>query len=184
MSETPPDTPDNELRLDIGSGNHPRPHREGWIHVDLDPKVHQLDVQADACALPYPDGAAVEIWTSHLIEHLPPPRVVPFLAECRRVLHSGAEINIHTPHLVNITKALCTMELAYWSEAMAVLYGTDEFGWHTCIFTANILRRMLEQQGFVDIQDLTNKWDDAHDEAWEEMLGGRQMSLKIRATKP
>jgi predicted SAM-dependent methyltransferase len=180
--ETPVDM--SELRLDLGSGNHPRPHHEGWTHVDLDPKAQQLDVQADACAIPYPDGSVVEIWTAHLIEHLPPPRVVPFLHECFRLLRSGGVINIHTPHLVNITKALTEMPTQYWAEAMMVLYGCEEFGVHTCMFTSSILAKMMEQQGYADIQDITRKWRDAHDEAWEEMLGGRHMSLKIRAYKP
>jgi predicted SAM-dependent methyltransferase len=49
--------------------------------------------------LPYPDGAARWIYSSHLIEHMSRWQALALLRECRRVLEPGGVLRLATPDL-------------------------------------------------------------------------------------
>ncbi len=111
------------LRLHLGCGPYTV---DGWENVDKSPSVllahtptlRRLlgrcgilgDVQtagfptdivyADvARRLPYPDGCAAFVYSSHLVEHLSRWQAVRFVRECARVLAPGGLMRVCTPDL-------------------------------------------------------------------------------------
>jgi predicted SAM-dependent methyltransferase len=98
------------LRLNLGSGFHPKP---GWINVDLVDELSdlQLDLREP---LPFADNSVAQIYTEHFFEHLSftspadslareieapgsPSDALTFLRECLRVLAPGGTIDIGVP---------------------------------------------------------------------------------------
>jgi len=101
---------DQPIRLNLGSGFHPKP---GWINVDLidDLPDLQLDLREP---LPFADNSASQIYTEHFFEHLSftaagdslareiesrdsPSDALTFLRECLRVLMPGGRIDVGVP---------------------------------------------------------------------------------------
>lgn len=79
------------LRLNVGSGNRPL---EGFVNVDVR-ELSSVDVVADVRALPFPDGSAVEIEASSLLEHFRDPYAV--LDELHRVLAPRGVLRVRVP---------------------------------------------------------------------------------------
>ena len=103
------------LRLNLGSGYHPKP---GWVNVDL------LAPTADLCLdlrerLPFADQTAELIYCEHFFEHLSYPNLddaqareveppgheseaLLFLRECQRVLAPGGTLHLVVPDVEGI----------------------------------------------------------------------------------
>lgn len=88
------------MKLDIGSA---QARFRDFTTVDL--YAPEADVKADAGDLPFPDNSVDEIWASHILEHIEPPRVQPVLREWLRVLKPGAICRIATPDLDDACRA-------------------------------------------------------------------------------
>lgn len=87
----------DSLRLDFGSGPHPREGFEGVDQYPFDGKVkHVLNLTE----LPWPwaDNSVDEAHASHFIEHLTARERVQFCNELYRVLKPGAKCSIIIPH--------------------------------------------------------------------------------------
>ena len=56
----------------------------------------QLDIAEE---LPFGDGCVDWVYAEHLIEHVPPPVAIRWLAEVRRILTSGGLLRMTTPDL-------------------------------------------------------------------------------------
>jgi predicted SAM-dependent methyltransferase len=110
------------LKLNLGCG---RNVLAGWVNVDNSPSVlvsrvpgsarllHSLGamrrareewprsiVWKDVCrGLPYPDGSAGKVYTSHMLEHLDRRCGESVLRECWRVLRSGGILRVVVPDL-------------------------------------------------------------------------------------
>jgi len=61
--------------------------------------IRRVDVRR---GLPYPDGSARYVYSSHMIEHLAPWQAAALLRECRRVLEPGGVIRLVTPDLAEV----------------------------------------------------------------------------------
>lgn len=97
------------LLLNLGCGT--RTHKD-WINIDflpmaglrrlpvlrkkLPPNFMNHDLRR---GIPFPDGSADAVYSSHLVEHLPPDSLPRFLAEHRRVLKPGGIVRIVVPDL-------------------------------------------------------------------------------------
>jgi SAM-dependent methyltransferase len=83
------------LNLGCGSRFHP-----DWVNVDCvaaDPSVLVYDLQKP---LPFEDETFSAVYHSHVLEHLPRERALPFLKECHRVLkHKEGIIRVAVPDL-------------------------------------------------------------------------------------
>jgi predicted SAM-dependent methyltransferase len=117
------------LKLHLGCGPTVVP---GWENVDKSPSVylarfprlrrvlHRAGVIDDAQGkgfpsgivhadvsrrLPYADGSASYVYSSHLIEHLSRWQALRFVRECRRVLRPGGIMRVATPDLNAIVEA-------------------------------------------------------------------------------
>lgn len=82
------------LRLDFGSGPHPR---EGFLGVDILDfgQKYVLDIRQK---WPWKDSSVEEAHCSHFLEHLTAQERVHFMNELHRVLVPGGKCQIITPH--------------------------------------------------------------------------------------
>jgi SAM-dependent methyltransferase len=79
------------FRLNLGSGNRPL---AGFVNVDSRP-LSTVDVVADVRSLPFPDGSAIEVEASSLLEHFRNPYEV--LDEIHRVLAPDGVLRVRVP---------------------------------------------------------------------------------------
>lgn len=84
----------DELLLDLGPGNDRRHDR--FVNLDI-LAYPEVDVLAEADALPFEDGSVGGILSIAVLEHLEDPLRV--LAEARRVLRPGGELVLAVPFL-------------------------------------------------------------------------------------
>jgi predicted SAM-dependent methyltransferase len=82
-----------ELRLHPGCGPN---HLDSWVNIDLVSTSPDLawDLSRQA---PFPDGSIAAIFNEHMLEHLPLPAAIGFLAECHRLLRPGGVLRIGVP---------------------------------------------------------------------------------------
>ena len=95
--------------LNLGSGGVPAPAdvvdggRE--IRVDI---CQPADVVADVRAMPFDDGYADAVYTSHLLEHFAESETVSVLQEWRRVLKPGGTLIVLTPDVQSTAARIAT----------------------------------------------------------------------------
>lgn len=115
---------EGELRLHLGCGSTVV---AGWVNIDRSPNVHLARaphlrralrgarlltaeqaaaefprgiVRADVTrGLPFPDGSARFVYTSHMIEHVSRWQALALVREIRRVLALGGLLRVATPDL-------------------------------------------------------------------------------------
>lgn len=103
--------PESRL-LNLGCGNRFHP---AWVNVDLAPVAPSV-LRHDLCQpLPFGDQAFVAVYHSHVLEHLPREKALPFLRECHRVLESGGILRVAVPDL----EAVATLYLENLRGALA-----------------------------------------------------------------
>lgn len=179
-------------RLEIGGGPHPEP---GYIHVDADPSAHHLEAIASAWQLPFADGWAVEIRAIHVLEHVPPPRLLGTLGEWHRVLAPGGRVTIHVPNTAGIARAYERVGLPEkWAVmgAMLGMYADPQEtrspealtapADHQLLFDWGLLSWSLQEAGFEGLRDLTGQVEDRHTAGWRELVP--HISLVATAVKP
>jgi SAM-dependent methyltransferase len=81
-----------KIRLELGSGV--KKGKMGWITVD--------DFGADIChdltkGIPLPNESVDQIYTSHMLEHIPFKDLVIFINECFRVLKKNGSLSVCVP---------------------------------------------------------------------------------------
>ncbi len=81
--------------LNLGSGPRLYPGL-GVTNIDIN-LYRGVDMVADACAVPLPDGSAARIISDNVLEHVVAPQVA--VAEMYRLLESGGFAYISTPFL-------------------------------------------------------------------------------------
>lgn len=84
--------------LNVGCGTHNAP--APWWNIDVvsDPSVAVVpDEVVPRGPLPYPDVSVQRVMLSHVLEHQPWHRVVPFLRDVLRVLVAGGEVCVIGP---------------------------------------------------------------------------------------
>lgn len=81
------------IKLELGSA---RKHgTDGWTTVDL----HGADINCNLFkGIPLADGTVDAIYSSHLLEHIPYRQLIPFIAECKRVLKKGGYFSVCVPN--------------------------------------------------------------------------------------
>jgi len=190
--------PAGDRRIEIGAGFSGRP---GYVHVDLLPFTDDIDIIASGDALPLPEEWADEILTVHMIEHVPPPRLMETLRHWYSRLRPSAVLVIHTPNGAALGRAMAAagdrdgLTDHYWA-VMSAVYGYGHHPTnmtspaalagaadHKLVFTSPLLCQLLSDAGFVDVEDVSGH--DAschHTRDWSPYVDG--LCLEVRARRP
>jgi len=83
-----------DLKLHLGCGNQ---HLEGYVNVDISP-ASSADIVVSAERLPFLNGCASEIFTSHMIEHIPRESLNTTIIEWHRLLAPNGRLVIRCPN--------------------------------------------------------------------------------------
>ncbi len=112
-----------------------------FIHYDLN------------YGLPFPDGVADFIYSSHFFEHFTQKGGVAFLKECKRVLKPGGMIRICVPDLEKFVQLYLKGErIRFLSVFFSELRNVDEcYGRHRSMYDYNLLQDVLIKVGFKKI---------------------------------
>lgn len=98
--------------LNLGCGAHFHP---AWTNVDIAPADSSVQKHDLAKPLPFADGSFAAVYHSHVLEHLPRHRALPFLKECHRVLAPRGFLRVVVPDL----EAVVTLYLENLRGALA-----------------------------------------------------------------
>lgn len=113
------------LKLHIGCG---RRHFEGYVNIDKYP-TGAADLTAPAHELPYEDATVDAIYTSHMIEHLPPREFAAALVEWHRVLKPGGSLTVRCPNFELYVREWLEGDYEYrWEWGIRNIFGWQERG--------------------------------------------------------
>lgn len=148
------------IKLNIGAGG-----------IDL-PGFTPIDIKDGKPAFPldYPDGSVEEIYSSHMLEHLPRGDDVKAVAEWFRVLKPGGRIRIAVPDFDRIVE-MRRKNTPGWEH---VLMGgnIDEHDLHKSVFVEDKLRYLLTHLGFDRVGSWTPEYPDTASFPVSLRLGG------------
>ena len=134
------------LRVDVGCGAGRC--EDGWIGVDLDPRYGQVHAPADC--LPWEDGTVDEVFSSHLLEHVPDAAAA--LREWRRVLRPGGKLTVRVPNLPAwVERWLASAPPERWEWPLTewcFQWESEGLMRHRTGFDAERLKRMVQAAGF------------------------------------
>jgi SAM-dependent methyltransferase len=182
------------LRIEIGGGPFPTP---GYVHVDSDRMARHLEHIAPAWDLPFEDHSASEILAIHILEHVHPGQLGRTLEEWRRVLAPSALLRVHVPNadrlfaaffraeperkwapIVGLLGMLGSPEVTHHSQLDPARHVAD----HKIVFDFPLLRAVLEEHGFSNVVDRTDREQDRHTRDWAPFVDN--VSLIVHATAP
>ncbi len=161
----------NEKVLDLGCKNSKIP---GAIGVDVC-KDTQADVIHDLEVFPYPfeTNSIDKIYTKHLIEHLNNPK--GFLKEVHRILKSGGEIYIETPHFSNYVAYAEPEHKLYYSYFMFKnLISAGDF------VIESIELTFYKTFRFFGIRFLANKFPEQYERFWTYLFPAECIIAKLK----
>ena len=133
--------------------------KEGWLIVNVEDRPG-VDVRSTVTDLSmFPDGSAVEIYASHVYEHLGYQEELPkAFEEARRVLMPGGRLRISVPDMEVLSELfLHPMARSNANEQfkiMRMMMGgqVEPFDFHKVGFSHNILVALLREHGFKDFR--------------------------------
>ncbi len=170
------------MRLHIGG----RVPKEGWTVLNAQPGPH-VDIVGDFRDLSrFADTSIVEIYASHVLEHLSySVEVVPALTACHRVLSPGGRLSVAVPNMETICRLMLhpesTPQIKY--HLMRILFGgqADDWDYHKSGFTPELLAGFLGEAGFEDVHQVDGFG--LFDDTSELRIGGVPISLNVVAVK-
>ncbi|WP_425406014.1 class I SAM-dependent methyltransferase [Hwanghaeella sp.] len=170
------------IRLHIGG----REAREGWTLLNAQPGP-DVDIVGDFRDLSqFKDGGVVEIYASHVLEHLAYSReTLPALKECHRILMPGGRLMLAVPDMEAICRLMvheaATVQVQY--QLMRILFGgqTDEWDYHKAGFTPDLLAGFLGNAGFQEVHRVESFG--LFDDTSEIRVGDQRISLNVVARK-
>ena len=160
--------------------------KEGWLIVNVEDRPG-VDVQSSVTDLSmFPDGSAVEIYASHVYEHLGYGQELPrALDEAHRVLMPGGRLRISVPDL----EILCQLFLGTMHDVNAQFFvqrmimggQVEPFDFHKTGFSYNILTGILKTHGFKDFRRVDDF--DLFDDTSKLVFAGRKISLNLQCIR-
>ncbi len=136
------------MKLNIGCGLE---YKKGYINIDaFDRSV--ADRVMSALNLEFEDNSFTQVDCLHVLEHLGAGKSIYALAEVYRVLKPNGLFLLETPNLKNSFKRFLKGNEDQRKYLMNWIYGLDMPGMsHKYGFPEELLERMLQETGFVDI---------------------------------
>lgn len=153
------------LGVNVGCGPHPL---EGWANMDNSPTLllaklpvgkllndgrrtmwqaaRESDIKrATATRLPFGDGSADSVYSSHMVEHLSQDDARRFLHECRRILKPDGWLRVSVPDLGILVADYLGDGDADRLVARLMMNGRRGHRW---MYDARSLMRMFAECGF------------------------------------
>ena len=183
MSATPPKfTSDKPIRLHLGGHDV----KEGWTLLNAQPRpgVDVVGLVTDLSM--FADGSVTEVYASHVYEHLGMRQELSTaLNEVARVLKPGGTLSIAVPDLEILMKIFIDPRLSpdesQYVQMMICGGQIDEYDFHKCGFTFDLLGSRLHSHGFCNIQRV--KSFDLFEDTSKKMFGGACISLNMQCNK-
>lgn len=171
------------LRLHIGG----RIAHADWKILDVQPGPHVDFVGHCSNLSAFDDDSILEIYASHVIEHLGYVKQLPLaLREFHRVLAPGGTLRISAPDLTVLCELFTDPALDFPARfhVMRMMFGgqSDQADFHYAGLNEEFLRDYLHDAGFVDIarKDNFGLFDDTSNLVFRD----RPISLNVAARKP
>jgi predicted SAM-dependent methyltransferase len=184
--------PLDQIRLEIGAGGQPQ---RGYLHLDVDRNGWHLEFVRGADRLPFADNSVQEIYASHVLEHIPPYRLVSTLQEWHRILQPSGRVEVHVPNMSQLSKAFQEGDVTRKWAVVAALFGhvsanaaadhPDKItggARHQSCFDFALLQWTLASAGFIRVKDLTEEACDHYCEEWQSVVP--HLSVVVEAYKP
>ena len=157
-----------------------------WIIVNVEDRPG-VDVRGNCTDLSmFPDGSAVEIYASHVYEHLGYNDELPrALNEAHRVLMPGGRLRISVPDLEILAQLVLAtahdVNAQFFVQRMIMGGQTEPFDFHKTGFSYAILTGILKQHGFKDFRRV----DDfgLFDDTSKLVFAGRKISLNVQCIR-
>jgi predicted SAM-dependent methyltransferase len=139
---------DEIVILEVGCGNK-RAHSNS-LTLDVR-KTSQVDIIADARALPFKNGSVDYLFSSHVIEHFSHTEVGDVVGEWVRVLKNEGTIEVRCPDLR--ARALLFFIHPSW-ENVQNIYGEQDYSanYHMCGFSYARIKELLSRFGIKKIR--------------------------------
>ncbi len=169
-----------KVRVEFGCGKSPR---TGFITCDIR-DLPQVDHVCSADKLPFENGTVDEIYSRHLVEHFTLKEFLVVLQEWNRVLAIGGEIYIVCPNLLWHLKQVLNGDHAsfynkksgenhrYWGFGSLFGWQQDDFDVHKFGYYFELLKDVLEEMGFDNVEDLTDSGKGLENEPWHLEVRG------------
>lgn len=132
------------MNLNLGCGEMPI---DGYVNIDAHP-YPGVDRVLRFPPLDYADGSIAHIFSGHCLEHLAPWDVLPFLAECGRVLETGGTLTLLTPDADKARLLVESGSLTPESYALMVAGARYDDMPHWGLWSPKRLGMALERAGF------------------------------------
>lgn len=184
---------DQARRLEIGPGKGRLPDFE-TLNIT---GGRDVDYILDATGpLPFADDTFVEVFSSHVLEHLPWYSTERILQEWVRILKPGGRLQIWVPDALKICSTILEAEEGlidtppdgwrqlnpdddpYLWAAGRLFYGANPRypSWHRALFTPRFLQRLLRRVGLIEVRRLAAEEVRGNDHGW--------INLGVGGTKP
>jgi hypothetical protein len=137
-------------RLNVGCGSDVR---EAYINVD-GRELPGVDVVADVRRLPFEPGTVAELYSSHTIEHFREHQLrTAVLPHWVALLRPGGQLRVLCPDLDGLLRRVQDSSMGL-EELRLYLYGAQDYvgNDHFASYNADLLAKVLEEQGLVDIE--------------------------------
>jgi len=90
------------MKLNLGIQNW---KKAGWETLDHHKRVSIFSLRYQAWDMPYPDNYFEQVFTSHMVEHIPSRKIEQTIVEINRVMKPGGILRILTPDLRKLATA-------------------------------------------------------------------------------
>lgn len=168
------------MKLNVGCGNVHRMH--DYVHVDAR-QTPITDMVCDAWAIDLPDGKVHEIYSRHMLEHLPRHLARQTLRSWFHLLAPSGRLHVIVPDILFHARQLLGLESSIFPDqhehAMAGFYGWcdpdrggDIHDSHRWGYSFQTLGALLQDTGFIQVERITSGKDS---EPWH---------LNVQAIKP
>jgi len=170
------------MKIEIGAGKKPR---EGYATCDIR-DLETVDYVCAADKLPFENNTIEEVYSRHVVEHFTLKEILKVFKEWNRVLKRDGVIYIICPNLTWHLKQVLEgthesfyekssgKNARYWGFGSLFGWQQDEFDVHKFGYYFNLLKDILEDLGFDQVEDLTDSGNGLENEPWH---------LEVRAKK-
>ena len=172
------------MKLNIGCGNR---HLPGFTRIDNREET-KPDMVANALDLRgYQDDSVEIVYASHILEHIPRPKLLDALREWRRVLEPGGIVRIAVPDFRILAELYLYQAAPLW-RVIGPLYGRQDYegNTHHIAFDYHYLAWHLTEAGFYNIRYWcpVDVLPEGYDDFSLATIDGELISLCLEATAP